>query len=54
MGIYDKVRRWLRRESEQRYDNVTITNLADGTTIKGHDAVKDYFSPLAFGFCALW
>ena len=43
MGIFDKVCRWLRRESEQRYDNVTVTNLADGTTIKGHDAVKDHF-----------
>src|SRR5271157_1309813 len=42
MGIYDKVRRWLRRDSGQRYDNVTITNPADGTTIKGHDAVKDH------------
>jgi len=43
MGIYDRICKWLRRESEERYDNVTITNVADGTTIKGHDAVKEYF-----------
>jgi hypothetical protein len=43
MGIFDRVSRWLRRESEQRYENVTVTNLEDGTTIKGHDAVKEYF-----------
>ena len=30
-------------EEEQRYDNVEIKNVADGTIIKGHDAVKAYF-----------
>ncbi len=31
------------REEEPRYDNVQIKNVADGTTIEGHDAVKAYF-----------
>ena len=31
------------QEEEQRYDNVEIKNVADGTIIKGHDAVKGYF-----------
>ncbi len=43
MGIFDKIRRWLRRNSEPRYDNVTITNVWDGTTIKGHEPVKEHF-----------
>ncbi len=30
-------------ESEQRYDHVRIVNIGDGTTLEGHDAVKDYF-----------
>ena len=28
---------------EQRYDNVEIRSVVDGTTIKGHDAVTAYF-----------
>lgn len=28
---------------EPRYDHVQIKNVADGTTIEGHDAVKAYF-----------
>lgn len=51
MGILGTLRAWLngrqrkaqRRESKPRYDNVQVTNLADGTTIKGHSAVKAYF-----------
>jgi hypothetical protein len=31
-------------EEEQRFDNVTIVNAVDGTTIKGHEAVKAYFN----------
>jgi hypothetical protein len=31
------------QEKEPRYDNVQIKNVADGTTIQGHDAVKAYF-----------
>jgi hypothetical protein len=31
------------QEEERRYDNVQIMNVVDGTTIKGHDAVKAYF-----------
>ncbi len=31
------------QQKEQPYDNVEITNIADGTTIQGHDAVKAYF-----------
>ncbi len=31
------------QKKEQRYDNVEITNVVDGTTITGHDAVKAYF-----------
>lgn len=31
------------KKEEQRYDNVQITNAVDGTTIKGHDAVKAHF-----------
>src|SRR5665647_490498 len=27
----------------KRYDNVHITNLADGTTIEGHEAVEAHF-----------
>jgi hypothetical protein len=27
----------------KRYDNVRITNVVDGTTIEGHDAVKAHF-----------
>jgi hypothetical protein len=55
MGIFDKLREWLLgapptdsplkgRGTEQRYDNVKITNIVDGTTIEGHDAVKAHFS----------
>lgn len=45
MGIFDKVRGWFGRPAatEQRYDNVRIVNLADGTSIQGHDAVKKQF-----------
>jgi hypothetical protein len=28
---------------KKRYDNVKITNIDDGTTIQGHDAVEAYF-----------
>ena len=31
------------QEEEPRYDNVEIKNIADGTIIRGHDAVKAYF-----------
>lgn len=31
------------QEKEPRYDNVEVENFADGTTIKGHEAVKAYF-----------
>ena len=31
------------QEKEQRYDNVEIRNVVDGTIIKGHDAVKAHF-----------
>lgn len=31
------------QETEPRYDKVKITNVADGTTLEGHDAVKAYF-----------
>ena len=40
MGIYCSIWKWLRGESEQRYDHVTITNVVDGTTIKGHKPSK--------------
>lgn len=30
-------------EKEQRYDHVRIVNVVDGTTLEGHDAVKNYF-----------
>jgi hypothetical protein len=42
MGIFDKLRGWVSgapRATAKRYDNVRIVNLADGTTIEGHDAV---------------
>lgn len=50
MGMFDKLRALLsigrggaqRHAAEQRYDNVEIT-FPDGTTIKGHDAVKAHF-----------
>ena len=31
------------QKQERRYDNVRITNVVDGTTIEGHDAVKMHF-----------
>lgn len=37
-----RVYRRSRPKSEQRYDNVQITNAVDGATIKGHEAVKAY------------
>ncbi|MFH7245388.1 MAG: hypothetical protein ACHWZW_21325 [Spirulina sp.] len=44
MGFFDRLREWMRGgEEERRYDNIRVTNMADGTMIEGHDAVKDYF-----------
>lgn len=31
------------QNEEGRYDNVQITNIVEGTTIEGHDAVKKHF-----------
>jgi hypothetical protein len=30
-------------DEEQRYDNVEVISMADGTVIKGHDVVKAHF-----------
>lgn len=50
MSLWHFIRRLFSNNSqrrtqakEQRYDNVQITNAADGTTIQGHNAVKSYF-----------
>ncbi len=44
MGFFDRLREWMRGgEGKRQYDNIRITNMADGTMIEGHDAVKDYF-----------
>jgi len=43
MSILRFLSKLFSNRSERRYDNVQITNVVDGTTIKGHDAVKAYY-----------
>jgi hypothetical protein len=43
MSILRFFRKFFAVRSEQRFDNIQITNVVDGTTIKGHDEVKAYF-----------
>ena len=43
MSILRFLSQLFSNRSEQRFDNVQIINVVDGTTIKGHDAVNDYF-----------
>jgi hypothetical protein len=43
MSILRFFRQLFSNHSEHRYDNIQITNVVDGTIIKGHDAVKAYF-----------
>ena len=43
MSILRFLSQLFSNRSEQRFDNVQIINVVDGTTIKGHEAVKDYF-----------